>query len=120
MISLIKNSELYGSVVPRGIRESGACSDSCASSLEERCRMANINIQIINGPGKWDLMLSLFEARPVKFRVNGSAGTNDLYVRIDMLEREDGSNESWNFQCCHPKLKGHYSTKTRTGLIKVE
>ena len=69
--------------------------------------------QIMNGPSKWDLMLSLFHGNAnrresVSFVIGHQS--SGLYVpigeciekgrvtvQIDSLQREDGSGETWNF-----------------------
>ena len=57
------------------------------------------NIKIVGGPGKFELMLAIFEGKEVTFTFE--EGTKKT-VRLDSIQREDGSNESWNIQ-------GHYS-----------
>ncbi len=93
--------------------------------------------EITNGPSKWDLMLSLLDGdsknrREVVFVVHEGIGhTEGMHVRIDTLEREDGSGESWNFKGRIPyilrdfiastekKIEGHFSTRTRKGHLRL-
>lgn len=82
-----------------------------------RCRMATN--KILDGPSKWNLMLSLLHGdnnsrERVTFMLEGlAARLGDLTARpvkkgdrmektkvsiqIDSLQREDGSGETWNF-----------------------
>ncbi len=107
--------------------------------------MATQRINIQSGPSKFDLMLSLMDVpshrRAVQFRGNVEGDlVNDydtrgayksvLDVFIDMLEREDGSGESWNFAGYmiatsvrgeqHLRVKGYYSTQSRGGVLEIE
>lgn len=91
--------------------------------------MAEEPIHISNGPGKWDLMVSLFEGNPthrrkVRFEIpNGHRGNEshtELDVAITLVAQEDGSGESWLFEgyrngSVRGMIHGYYSTRTRTG-----
>ncbi len=92
--------------------------------------MANKSKKIVRGPSKFDLMIALFhwDGGQVEF-VLGDRSKQSMY--ITSVERVDGPNdmaEKWNFTGTagdasfdDPKFRGHYSTKTRTGiLIRVE
>lgn len=86
---------------------------------------------ITAGPGKYDLMLALFDStakqpRPVVFHADGGpCGYGPYTVHVSSVDREDGSGESWNF--CGSwyshrdekwyTVKGYYSTKRRAGHI---
>ncbi|KKU86509.1 MAG: hypothetical protein A2667_03455 [Candidatus Wildermuthbacteria bacterium RIFCSPHIGHO2_01_FULL_47_27] len=56
--------------------------------------------RIVNGPGKWDLMLALFEkGKQVDFTVEfkDGAGVKTIFrVKVHSIQAEDGSRESWN------------------------
>ncbi|MDD5099185.1 MAG: hypothetical protein PHP35_02475 [Candidatus Colwellbacteria bacterium] len=72
-------------------------------------------IGIINGPGKFDLMNALFIGSEVTFTLDSK---EVIIVRIDLIQAEDGSHESWNFEGFVKSsrwIKGYYSTKNRTG-----
>jgi hypothetical protein len=84
---------------------------------------------ILNGPGKFDLMLGLFDhtqssPRPVQFSVRQTSGDIvTIDVSLDSLARESGDGESWNFtgkiihHTISGNVSGYFSTKTRTGTL---
>lgn len=93
--------------------------------------------EISNGPGKWDLMVSLadntFEnPRYALFAVDVPAdATNprnaplcmtEVLVCLNALEREDGSGNNWLFKGFNPKsgqkIEGYFNLQTRKGWIK--
>ncbi len=92
-------------------------------------------LQIIDGPSKWDLMLSLFEGNPtsrhrVSFTCQKEAETlaTVLVVSITAVEQEDGSGERFNFRGYAKdfvwngaqeggRVEGYYSTRERYGHI---
>ena len=86
--------------------------------------MAQFNI--VNGPSKWDIILSLFDGdsthrKSIEF---GLALTKErISLIINGLERESGNGESWNFTGhwldCKEKVYGYYSTRTRNGWLSV-
>ena len=94
--------------------------------------------QIVDGPSKFDMMLSLFTGSKVTFRVYKQEQIDEkvwrhnasrdpiltLEGRLCMLEQEDGSLESWNFVFHAGKVidsaKGYYSTKSRKGTMLVD
>jgi len=99
-----------------------------------RCRMATQK-KIIDGPSKFDLMLSLFDGdiqhrRIAKFTLAGDA---EIRVFVDSIEREDGSGESWNItgnihgrvistalmKAYGEKFEMYFSTKKRKGTITL-
>lgn len=47
---------------------------------------------LVDGPSKFDLMLSLFTGKEVTFRLDS---VNQFTVTINSLEIEDGSRENW-------------------------
>ena len=88
----------------------------------------NLSFSVITGrgPSKFDLMLSLFDGnkeprRTVEFDLGGTRGL--ITVAITMIQQEDGSGESWNFEGWITNyrrnfgVKGYYSSKGRTGCI---
>ena len=92
-------------------------------------------IRIANGPGKFDLMLSLFDStwqkpRLVEFELDAMsrfAKTTRISCKISMVQQEDGSGEGWNFeggivqggQGAATIRKGYYSTKSRKGSVEI-
>lgn len=78
---------------------------------------------ILNGPSKFDLMIALMDThrRSVEFEIQ--IKKNWLKVSISMVQREDGSGESWNFEGrtvnvdSPSDVKGYYSTRTRKGTV---
>lgn len=90
----------------------------------------NRAFRILNGPSKFDLMLSLFDGnkeprRTVKFRLEGLK--QEVEVAITSVQQEDGSGESWNWEG-NLKLakgrgyhvRGYFATKGRMGRFVVE
>ncbi len=78
----------------------------------------NTTYTILKGPGKFDLMNSLFtKSTYVTFTVQNQLTDekSDLRVRINALEKEDGSAESWlmhfYIQGEDGYKKGFYRTK---------
>ncbi|MEK7662121.1 MAG: hypothetical protein AAB355_01290 [Patescibacteria group bacterium] len=77
-------------------------------------------------------MVSLFESttqalqprRTTEFQVKhkDKPSTIHLKVAVSLIQREDGSGESWNFEGyalpSGKRLKGYYSTRTRKGTVK--
>jgi hypothetical protein len=81
---------------------------------------------IVNGPSKFDLMLSLFDGnktprRTVDFHLEGVK--TRIQVAITEIQQEDGSGESWNFEghtqnpFMHFQVCGYFSTSGRTGTL---
>jgi len=89
------------------------------------CRMASY--KIVNGPSKWNFMLSLFDGdrdhrREITLDVETLEGNHSLpcVYRVESVEREDDSGESWNLILRSQvglKLKARYSTRTRKGSL---
>ncbi len=91
-------------------------------------------LEITDGPSKFDLMLALFDGncehrREVVFNLRAGKSTStlaviDSVVVIDSVTREDGSGESWNFEgrvvdfVGNPKIIGYFSTRTRKGWVR--
>ena len=107
-------------------------------------RMTSKELNIINGPNKFDLMVSLFEGNPqsrkmVVFVFDGimvneildyggyraTLPLHELPVAVTSITQEDGSGESWIFQGWSPKLfanvtvAGFFSSRTRKGRMKL-
>lgn len=82
-----------------------------------------LEMKILNGPSKWDIMLALFDntaraVRTVKFTCDQTGlPTRDFEVSIDSVLREDGSGESWEFtgHVGFQSVKGCFNTVTRKG-----
>ena len=87
-------------------------------------------VHISNGPGKWDLMVSLFEGNPTPHRkkvrfvvTNGHTSDRDserVDVAITLVEQEGDSGEDWLFEgyksgTSRGVIHGFYSTQNRTG-----
>ncbi len=85
---------------------------------------------ILNGPSKWDLMLSLFDSREVNLRVvSFTVESGDKKFQLDVtvseVVREDGSGESWLLQGYtvptagfRREFKAWYRTDRRVGWIE--
>lgn len=84
------------------------------------------SFNVIGGPSKFDLMLSLFDGnkdprRTVEFKLEGAR--EPIVVAVTMVQQEDGSGESWNFQGHLINyrrgfdVRGHYSSNSRKGYI---
>ncbi len=83
------------------------------------------SFSIVNGPSKFDFMVSLFEGnhrprRTVNFRLAGF--TEEVPVAITAVQQEDGSGESWNWEgnlhlstAKSYQVKGYFGTKGRCG-----
>ncbi|MFA6105284.1 MAG: hypothetical protein WC725_01640 [Patescibacteria group bacterium] len=87
-------------------------------------------VNIVDGPSKFDLMLALFEnrTRPPKtlyFRCqrDDKMKTFLLSVNITSLTREDASAESWKFEGCFTStqrpVSGQFRTDTRKGYVLI-
>ncbi len=86
-------------------------------------------VHISDGPGKFELLVSLFEGNKVprtkvRFKIsNGRISdrdTENLDVAITMVAQEDGSGDSWLFEgytrdSPRGKVHGLYSTRSRSG-----
>ena len=87
--------------------------------------------EIVKGPSKYDLMLSLFDStasnpRFVEFTVKRlrSVDNHTITVRlvIQLVEREDGYGESWHFVGDgrgQSNFRGHYNCEKRNGTLMV-
>ena len=84
--------------------------------------------EIVDGPGKWDLMVALGEGKVVSFTDGRGAVKEVIYVQITLLEIEDGSRQRWliKFHRSDPApyglyFHGYYDSTTRHGWFeKVE
>ena len=84
-------------------------------------------VKIIKGPAKFELSTRLVdgnnkEQKPVTFTVNDGTQTWEENVKLDMLQREDGSGESWNLEGYNTanfaRVKIYYSSGgCREGLM---
>lgn len=100
--------------------------------------MTTISAIIIGGPSKFELMLALFDRKPintrdVEFKLRGPGRISALVV-IDSLKSESASGDYWTYSGSvrrmlpHQKdgvppppleVVGTYSTDTRTGSIRT-
>lgn len=85
-----------------------------------------LSFDVISGPSKFDLMLSLFDGnkeprRTVEFQLEGARGP--ITVAITMVQQEDGSGESWNVEGWITSyrrnfaIKAYYSSNSRKGYL---
>jgi len=85
----------------------------------------SVECEILDGPGKFDLMLAIFDGKEVVFTIPALR----INARIYSVIAEDGSRESWNiagaFKAAYDlgergwkKFSGYYSTKKRTGILR--
>lgn len=83
---------------------------------------------IVGGPSKFDLMLSLFDGnksprRTVEFKLQESQ--IPITVAITSVQQENGSGESWNIlgEIVNSdrgfKIDGYFSTKARAGWLTI-
>jgi hypothetical protein len=77
------------------------------------------NIKIVGGPGKFELMVSFFEGRDITFTL---AGGKKIMVRLNTIQREDGSNQSWNINGYPINSPGkgfraYYTTRGNDGVF---
>ncbi|MFA5229931.1 MAG: hypothetical protein WC422_00410 [Candidatus Paceibacterota bacterium] len=79
-------------------------------------------VSLENGPGKFEIMLSLFDKKEIAFTL---CGGHVLGVRITSVQEEDGSGESWNLegrltgQFASQSFRAYYSTKRNKGSITL-
>lgn len=89
--------------------------------------------KIVNGPSKMDLMLAMFDSsfpnhRSVVFNFENEGASNfkaSAPCHISMVEKEDGSGESFNFEGTlsydnfrtGKRVRGCYNTMRRTGFF---
>lgn len=109
----------------RFLRQSGI-------ALYKESRMTSqdkLSFDVVGGPSKFDLMLSLFDGnkdprRAVEFQLEGARGP--ITAAITMVQQEDGSGESWNFRGWLANyrrnfgIQGYYSSKSRKGHLTFE
>ena len=74
---------------------------------------------IVNGPGNFDLMLSLFDGKGVEFTLEPNIR---IRVRVTGLKLEDGSGKKWLISLGGEKasFEGYYNTFTREGWARVK
>ena len=82
---------------------------------------------IQNGPGKFDLMVALFDGdgghrKSVEFTVKIGNEAKQVPVIIEEISREDGSGENWciagRTATTSLNIHGYFSTKTRGGFLE--
>ena len=86
------------------------------------------DINIVNGPSKFDLMTALFIWQPQRPEVEFTAENNAVFPAIiNALESENGSGEDWiirgfatygNSGNSRLKFTGYYSTRARKGWLR--
>ena len=60
---------------------------------------AKLKFDIKKGPGKFNLMVALFQGELITFTISGPARSEYLVnVRIFGVQAEDGNRESWNIE----------------------
>ncbi len=90
--------------------------------------MTQPEFRITNGPGKFDLMLSVFEGKRLKFTLQDvSQRVCVAAVDIHGVDLEDGSFESWCIEgymidldgqhLKHNGFTGYYHTRDRHGWL---
>ncbi len=84
---------------------------------------------IKNGPGKFDLMLALFEGRQIEFSYDEGDGITysrfrRVIVTISGLALEEGSRNGWCLEgyveSSRVRFSGYYDLRTRTGWIALD
>jgi hypothetical protein len=83
-------------------------------------------IEIEDGPGKFELMLSLFDRsrgrRPVFFQLAVHSPGRTTSASIDLVQSEDRLGESWSIAGfagdSEQQFDANYSTKTRKGSLR--
>ena len=91
--------------------------------------------EILNGPGKSDLIFGLFDNKVLTFNFANdqqTAGpkssrlrmTTKLMINITALEMEDGSGHKWNFIGINYRTKevvtGFYDHNTKKGVFNIK
>ena len=83
--------------------------------------MTQEHINIVGGPGKFELMLALFEGREIIFNLEGGYKRT---VSLDALQREDGSNQSWNLDGyivgTFQRFHAYYTTRGNHGVYSLK
>ncbi len=78
-------------------------------------------LDIKSGPGKFDLMLGLFERKIIHFFTSNGRKINCFIISV---QQEDGSCESWNIKGFvveyDSNFEGYYTTKKNEGFFIVE
>lgn len=82
--------------------------------------------KIVDGPSKWEMMLSLFHGEIVSFRLDHKRSNHVLAGKITELshspgEWQDGRFENWNFKMSYnlgaQMANGRFSTATHKGVV---
>ena len=93
--------------------------------------MAARRYGIVNGPSKWDLMLSLFDdgcgncdhSRRATFYLDDpSRAMKEIDILVSKVGKESKGGDSWIFEGSYVlgTVKGFFSTKTRKGWLELE
>ncbi len=84
--------------------------------------------EIVNGPGKFDLMVGLFEGKPLTFSLTQATAEVRVTVHLYEVGQEDGSCKSWLLEgrCYMPghaldwvNFDGYYHSVNRRGHISL-
>jgi len=78
-----------------------------------------VRYEIVNGPGKFNLMLSVFNRNKVVFHLSNGKG---ISVIVTGVEQEDGSCESWCISgyLDGGRFNGYYRTNKNKGFLIVK
>lgn len=82
-------------------------------------------LDIIDGPGKFDVMASLFEGKVVRFLLEKPNSRRSIEARLNTVQAESGISDrhSWNIEGVDltDKLnfKGYYASRARRGIITI-
>jgi len=93
--------------------------------------MATQEIKIVNGPSKFDLMLCNLTGKEIDFTLDSSPTSDSTLPHVIRtiwiaIEPESGNGESWcikfhsTFPVHNTIFVGYYSTKDRTGILRLE
>lgn len=84
--------------------------------------MASEQIEITNGPGKFDLMIALFDTAHAYREVTFVTHAGEVSFKVLGVLVDDLKNESWRVSgtCGELRVKADFSTRTRKGRIEFE
>ncbi len=89
--------------------------------------MAKGEIRIVGGPGKFGLVLGLFDGKRLEFTIDNPGRKSKIAVLLASVESVDGSRENWNIKgviLSHEKsdtdvkFNGYYTTCGCKGCIQ--
>ena len=87
--------------------------------------MAARKYSIVDGPGKWDFVVGLFERdRHFHFTIHGKRPKDVLVIDLRSASMEDGSKNRWLITGYvvdyGVTFKGYYDIQTRKGWIEFQ